>query len=467
MWWRSRSKTEVDHEDERSPESELDETYSPLGEVLDLQRAVGNQTVQRILGNSPAKSTSAESSSNTSISSGVRQEMEDRFGERFDDVRIHTDPDSAASAVERGNSAYTTGRDIYFAPGKYAPDTVAGAQLLSHELAHVVQQSKGAAGQQSESQSDPEQEADRAAHVISSGGRPGASLSPVTTAAPMGAPADWSKDVTDAKTKKDADAMAALVETAIATTKKKVVAAKTSPGGDVNPKEYSPLPVINFDINLNSKKSKPLSAGGATRSLGSNYGYWFSDGGNLYVVLGPNALNDASPLFTMMSFEHEMYHIAHHAPAATPTTAPATKAPATQPGSQPASKPATRTTDEEELETYTHDFLNYFHQLRSFGPQWSPLIEYYERSSATERATTLGLLKAYYKSPSPPAPAADVASVQKSFENWVRRRLKDSATATKQLILDLSKDLSITLSTSATTGTTAPTGSVAPPPGGP
>ena len=287
----------------------------------------------------------------------------------FSDVRIHTDADSAATAVERGNSAYTVGRDIYFAPGKYDPQSAEGTNLLSHELAHVSQQKMGSEGEIGSSHSDPEAEADHAAKSVSAGRPLDTALSPVKSAAPMGAPADWTKDVTDAKTKKDADAMATLVETAIASTKRKVVAAKTSPGGNINPKDYSALPVINFDINLNSKKSKPLSAtgGGATRSLGNNAGYWFSDAGNLYVVLGPNALNDASPLFTMMSFEHEMYHIAHHAPAAAPTTAPATKSPASQPGSQPASQPASRTTDEEELDTWTHDFLNYFHRLRSFG----------------------------------------------------------------------------------------------------
>ncbi len=37
-------------------------------------------------------------------------------------------------------SALTIGSDIYFAPGRYQPDTVQRQQLLGHELAHVVQQ---------------------------------------------------------------------------------------------------------------------------------------------------------------------------------------------------------------------------------------------------------------------------------------------------------------------------------------
>jgi len=158
----------------------------------------------------------------------------------------------------------------------------------------------------------------------------------------------------------------------------------------------------------------------------------------------------------MMYYEHEMYHTTHHlvrpsAAAPATTTKPA-------PGPTPVSKPAVRTDDEEELETWTQDFLHYFHELRSFRAGWIPLIEYYEKSSPGERATALALLKGYYNSPpSPPIPASDVAAVKKSFEAWVRRRLRDSATSTKQLIVDLAKDLGISLSSSGSSGTAGPT----------
>ncbi|MEJ7813237.1 MAG: DUF4157 domain-containing protein, partial [Gemmatimonadaceae bacterium] len=38
--------------------------------------------------------------------------------------------------------AYTVGRHIVFAPGRYAPDTPTGMRLLAHELAHVAQQTQ-------------------------------------------------------------------------------------------------------------------------------------------------------------------------------------------------------------------------------------------------------------------------------------------------------------------------------------
>ena len=40
--------------------------------------------------------------------------------------------------------AYTVGRDIVFAPGRYAPRANEGRRLLAHELAHVVQQPNAA-----------------------------------------------------------------------------------------------------------------------------------------------------------------------------------------------------------------------------------------------------------------------------------------------------------------------------------
>jgi hypothetical protein len=66
--------------------------------------------------------------------------MEPRFGHDFSRVRVHTDARAAHSAMAVSALAYTSGRDIVFAKGQYAPGTEAGKRLLAHELAHVVQQ---------------------------------------------------------------------------------------------------------------------------------------------------------------------------------------------------------------------------------------------------------------------------------------------------------------------------------------
>lgn len=73
----------------------------------------------------------------------VRAAMEPRFGVDFGAVRIHTGAAAAASALALGANAYTVGRDIVFGVGRWAPSTQAGRRLLAHELAHVVQQSRG------------------------------------------------------------------------------------------------------------------------------------------------------------------------------------------------------------------------------------------------------------------------------------------------------------------------------------
>jgi Domain of unknown function (DUF4157) len=69
----------------------------------------------------------------------VRGHMEAALGADFGAVRVHVGP----QAARIGAMAFTTGADIYFAPGRFQPDTVQGRQLLGHELAHVVQQRAG------------------------------------------------------------------------------------------------------------------------------------------------------------------------------------------------------------------------------------------------------------------------------------------------------------------------------------
>jgi hypothetical protein len=73
----------------------------------------------------------------------TRTFMEQRFGHDFSTVRVHTDAKASESAQEVNALAYTVGRDVVFSEGQYAPGTVAGKQLLAHELTHVVQQASG------------------------------------------------------------------------------------------------------------------------------------------------------------------------------------------------------------------------------------------------------------------------------------------------------------------------------------
>jgi hypothetical protein len=69
----------------------------------------------------------------------VRGQMEAALGADFSAVRVHVGP----QAERIGAVAFTMGTDLYFAPGRFRPDTMEGKQLLGHELAHVVQQRAG------------------------------------------------------------------------------------------------------------------------------------------------------------------------------------------------------------------------------------------------------------------------------------------------------------------------------------
>lgn len=75
----------------------------------------------------------------------IRQQFEPPFGQDFSGVRIHTNGEAAASARAMQARAYTSGPNIVFAPGEYAPETAVGQRLLAHELTHTIQQTQGAA----------------------------------------------------------------------------------------------------------------------------------------------------------------------------------------------------------------------------------------------------------------------------------------------------------------------------------
>jgi Domain of unknown function (DUF4157) len=105
--------------------------------IAALQRAVGNRAVTALLGRPTG----------VPLDALTQQDMEARFGHSFGDVRVHTDSDAADSSREMHAAAYTVGRDIAFAAGRYDPRSAIGRRLLAHELAHVVQQDRGPGGE--------------------------------------------------------------------------------------------------------------------------------------------------------------------------------------------------------------------------------------------------------------------------------------------------------------------------------
>lgn len=74
------------------------------------------------------------------MDAGFRAKVEPLMGGDFSGVRVHIN--GAADELSRSiqAKAFTTGHDVFFRKGEYAPGTRAGKELLAHELTHVVQQ---------------------------------------------------------------------------------------------------------------------------------------------------------------------------------------------------------------------------------------------------------------------------------------------------------------------------------------
>ncbi|ELY89684.1 hypothetical protein C485_04280 [Natrinema altunense JCM 12890] len=84
------------------------------------------------------------SSSGRSLNPELQHLMEERMGEDFSDVTIHTGASAANACEELNARAFTVGTHITFNSGEYEPDSPDGQHLIAHELAHVRQQTGGA-----------------------------------------------------------------------------------------------------------------------------------------------------------------------------------------------------------------------------------------------------------------------------------------------------------------------------------
>lgn len=108
-----------------------------------IQRFTGPATGDA--GTAPASVDRVLASSGSPLEPALRQDMEQRFGYDFSQVRVHSDAAAARSARDIDAHAYTVGNDIVFGSGRFASGTHERQRLLAHELTHVVQQS-GAEG---------------------------------------------------------------------------------------------------------------------------------------------------------------------------------------------------------------------------------------------------------------------------------------------------------------------------------
>jgi hypothetical protein len=90
----------------------------------------------------PSSVDNVLASSGRPLEPPIKNDMSQRFGHDFSDVRVHSGAAAQQSARDVNANAYTVGNNIVFGAGHYAPTTHQGKRLLAHELTHVVQQSK-------------------------------------------------------------------------------------------------------------------------------------------------------------------------------------------------------------------------------------------------------------------------------------------------------------------------------------
>ena len=125
--------------------------------VSALQNLVGNRAVQRLLaqrsGDAPfeldddtASRIGQQRGGGQALDGAVGDQIGGAMGADFNDVRVHTSPESDQLNQQLGARAFTTGQDIFFKEGEYQPQSSDGQKLLAHELTHVVQQGSGAVG---------------------------------------------------------------------------------------------------------------------------------------------------------------------------------------------------------------------------------------------------------------------------------------------------------------------------------
>jgi len=119
----------------------------------------------------------------------IQRSLEDRMDADFSDVRIQIGPKAAQACDAIGARAFTCGNKIAFNTGEYDTRSPEGQHLLAHELAHVKQQTGGAAismmpqeGVELEIDPDPqlEREAEEMATQVMSGGELGIQRFPDT-----------------------------------------------------------------------------------------------------------------------------------------------------------------------------------------------------------------------------------------------------------------------------------------------
>ena len=125
--------------------------------LLKLHRQYGNAQVQRALdedqpGSVPvnprgelsqhvAREIQRARSGGSPLPGPLNQQVSEQLNGDFSQVRLHTDRQADRLSEQLQARAFTSGNNIFFRQGAYAPHSARGRHTLLHELTHVMQQS--------------------------------------------------------------------------------------------------------------------------------------------------------------------------------------------------------------------------------------------------------------------------------------------------------------------------------------
>ncbi len=125
---------------------------SPAGQITAQRNVVGHQSAGGPVATDIAAKINVARGDGQQLPAHVRAPMEQAFGFRFDQVRVHSDDRARGLNQKLGSRAFAVGGDIFFSHPDPLPAALERRQsddeldrltVLGEELAHVVQQTRG------------------------------------------------------------------------------------------------------------------------------------------------------------------------------------------------------------------------------------------------------------------------------------------------------------------------------------
>src|SRR5215471_15025060 len=80
----------------------------------------------------------------TTLDVGIRRVLETSYDVDLSAIRVHTDGRADRLTRALGTDAFASGPHLFFRAHAYRPSTERGMRLLAHEVAHSIQQARGA-----------------------------------------------------------------------------------------------------------------------------------------------------------------------------------------------------------------------------------------------------------------------------------------------------------------------------------